>query len=124
MSPWLQIVIAYAVSFFWFCCGVIHLKSFAIEDVLWVEYILFCFLPAFCCDEFGFFFSTEFVAKNIFTILAVENLITGLSAKYFETFVVDRNIAGAEFKSKKILTLVVFIALSICWGVFAYLRIR
>ena len=119
MSALLQICIAYAVSIIWFLILWFKILSKADDKIsvyviTAVAYVAPYALAALFIGKVGFFFSDEYIFKNIFFLIAVENIIIAfMQAMWLEnTLSFVKNI-----KARKTLLIAIAVICSIWWAI-------
>ena len=118
MSALLQICIAYAVSIIWFLILWFKILSktdkISVYVITAVAYVVPYVLAALFIGKIGLFFSDEYIFKNIFILIAVENtIIAFMQAMWLEnTLSFVKNI-----KVRKTLLIAIAVICSIWWAI-------
>ncbi len=125
MSASLQVGIAFAVSIIGFL--ILWTKEFSkfnklsVYIIVLIIYIVPYALGALFIGKIGFFFSAEYIIKNIFLIISGENIIIAfmLVVEIDEILEGIKNITK-EFKVRIFPLIVITVIVSIFWGMKSY----
>jgi len=128
MDAWLQVSIAFVVSiigfFFLWTKDFYKINYLSIFIVGLVVYIVPYALAALFIGEIGFFFSKEYVVKNIFLITTIENLIIAFMLGTWMGDILDyvKN-KPQNYKARIIIFIAFTVFLSVFWGIKSYHQI-
>ena len=125
MSVLIQIGIAFSVSIIWFL--ILWFKILYKTDkisayvITAIAYVAPYALAAFFIGKIGFFYSDEYVFKNIFVLIAAENIIIALMQAMWLENTLDfvKNV-----KVRKVLLITIAIVCSVLLGMNAYSHIN
>ena len=129
MSVWLQMSIAFLVSIIgslilW-SKEILKFNKLSVYILVLVIYIMPYALAALFIGEIGFFFSKEYVVKNIFLITTVENLIIVFM---LGTLMGDILYDVCKKPKKYVVRIIIFVVFtvtfSIFWGMKSYSQIN